>query len=54
MALRLGLTVDLVDLDWGAGAPVAEFGRRLAGDSGGAIKAVFVTHNETATGVRRG
>jgi alanine-glyoxylate transaminase / serine-glyoxylate transaminase / serine-pyruvate transaminase len=51
MAVRLGLTVDLVDLDWGAGAPVAEFAQQLAADSDSKIKAVFVTHNETATGV---
>jgi alanine-glyoxylate transaminase / serine-glyoxylate transaminase / serine-pyruvate transaminase len=51
MATRLGLEVDLIDLPWGAGAPVAEFARRLARDRKGAIKAVFVTHNETATGV---
>jgi len=51
MATRLGLTVDMVDLEWGAGTPVAEFGRRLAEDANGAIKAVFVTQNETATGV---
>jgi alanine-glyoxylate transaminase/serine-glyoxylate transaminase/serine-pyruvate transaminase len=30
---------------------VAEFARRLAADGRGTIKAVFVTHNETATGV---
>ena len=51
MAVRLRLTVDLVDLDWGAGTPVAEFARRLGEDKACAIKAVFVTHNETATGV---
>lgn len=51
MAQRLGLVVDLVDLAWGAGAPVAEFARRLGADRKGDIKAVFVTHNETATGV---
>ena len=51
MATRLGLTVDPVDLEWGSGTPVAEFGRRLAEDANGAIKAVFVTQNETATGV---
>jgi alanine-glyoxylate transaminase/serine-glyoxylate transaminase/serine-pyruvate transaminase len=36
---------------WGAGAPVKEFERRLGADRNGEIKAVFVTHNETATGV---
>ncbi len=51
MAERLGLDVQLVDLAWGAGAPVEEFSRILGEDKPGAIKAVFVTHNETATGV---
>ena len=51
MAQRLGLSVDLVDLPWGAGCPVTEFANRLAADTDGAIKGVFVTHNETATGV---
>ena len=51
MARRLGLEVDLVDLEWGAGCPVAEFAARLKADKAGTIKAVFVTHNETATGV---
>ena len=51
MATRLGLTVDVIDVAWGAGAPVNEFMRKLAADRKGEIKAVFVTHNETATGV---
>jgi alanine-glyoxylate transaminase/serine-glyoxylate transaminase/serine-pyruvate transaminase len=51
MATDLGLDVDLVDLAWGAGTPTAEFARRLAADGERKIKAVFVTHNETATGV---
>ena len=51
MAMRLGLDVEVTDLPWGAGAPVSEFARKLAADTGGKIKAVFVTHNETATGV---
>jgi alanine-glyoxylate transaminase / serine-glyoxylate transaminase / serine-pyruvate transaminase len=51
MALDLGLDVELVDLAWGAGTPVNEFARRLGADREGKIKAVFVTHNETATGV---
>jgi alanine-glyoxylate transaminase/serine-glyoxylate transaminase/serine-pyruvate transaminase len=51
MATRHGLDVHEIDLEWGAGAPVAEFGRILADDRAHAIKAVFVTHNETATGV---
>ncbi len=51
MAARLGLQVDVIDVAWGAGTPVAEFARKLAADRKGEIKAVFVTHNETATGV---
>jgi alanine-glyoxylate transaminase/serine-glyoxylate transaminase/serine-pyruvate transaminase len=51
MAARLGLDVELIDVAWGAGTPVTEFARRLADDVEGRIKAVFVTHNETATGV---
>lgn len=51
MAARLGLDVELIDLPWGAGAPVAMFADRLGADRQGRIKAVFVTHNETATGV---
>jgi alanine-glyoxylate transaminase/serine-glyoxylate transaminase/serine-pyruvate transaminase len=51
MAERLGLDVEVVDVAWGAGVPVAEFERRLGADVHGDIKAVFVTHNETATGV---
>ena len=51
MAIRLGLNVELVDLAWGAATPVTEFARCLAADTHGTIKAVFVTHNETSTGV---
>lgn len=51
MAERLGLEVEVVDVAWGAGCPVNEFARRLGADREGRIKAVFVTHNETATGV---
>lgn len=51
MAMDLGLDVEVIDLPWGAGAPVTEFARRLGADREGKIKAVFVTHNETATGV---
>jgi alanine-glyoxylate transaminase/serine-glyoxylate transaminase/serine-pyruvate transaminase len=51
MAERLGLNVITVDVAWGAGVPVAEFARILDADKADKIKAVFVTHNETATGV---
>ena len=51
MAERLGLDVEVIDVAWGAGVPVKEYARRLAADRHGEIKAVFATHNETATGV---
>jgi alanine-glyoxylate transaminase/serine-glyoxylate transaminase/serine-pyruvate transaminase len=51
MAERLGLDVEVIDVEWGHGAPVAHYAERLEDDASGAIKAVFVTHNETATGV---
>ena len=51
MAKKLDLDVQVVDVAWGAGVPVNEFARILGADKGDKIKAVFVTHNETATGV---
>ncbi|WP_420349565.1 pyridoxal-phosphate-dependent aminotransferase family protein [Pelagibius sp.] len=51
MAERLGLDVEVIDVPWGEGVPQAEYARRLAADVADEIKAVFVTHNETATGV---
>ena len=51
MAERLGLEVDCIDMPWGAGVPLDIYAERLAADREGRIKAVFVTHNETATGV---
>jgi alanine-glyoxylate transaminase/serine-glyoxylate transaminase/serine-pyruvate transaminase len=49
MAQRLGLDVVCVDVEWGQGVPLEDYQRHLAEDPG--IKAVFATHNETATGV---
>ncbi|MFF4763500.1 pyridoxal-phosphate-dependent aminotransferase family protein [Streptomyces sp. NPDC001292] len=49
MAERLGLDVICVDVEWGSGVPVQDYEYHLSKDS--SIKAVFVTHNETATGV---
>ncbi len=46
-----GLDVEVLECPWGEGAPVARYGERLAADTGHEIKAVLVTHNETATGV---
>ncbi|MBS3651651.1 aminotransferase class V-fold PLP-dependent enzyme [Pseudaminobacter sp. 19-2017] len=51
MAERFGLDVDVVDVEWGRGVPVEIYAERLAADKEHRIKAVFVTHNETATGV---
>ncbi|MDF1749924.1 MAG: aminotransferase class V-fold PLP-dependent enzyme [Alphaproteobacteria bacterium] len=51
MCERLGLEVDVIECAWGDGAPAAEYGKRLAADTYHKIKAVLVTHNETATGV---
>jgi alanine-glyoxylate transaminase/serine-glyoxylate transaminase/serine-pyruvate transaminase len=49
MAERLGLDVVCIDVDWGEGVPVGRYQLCLEQDP--SIKAVFVTHNETATGV---
>ena len=51
MCQRLGLDVVEVDVEWGEGVPVERFAEILADDKGHEIKAVLVTHNETATGV---
>lgn len=52
MCERHGLDVRVIDCSWGAGAPADKFEEALKSDSLGSIKAVLVTHNETATGVR--
>jgi alanine-glyoxylate transaminase/serine-glyoxylate transaminase/serine-pyruvate transaminase len=49
---RHGLDVEILECPWGTGAPADRFGERLAADTGHTIKAVLVTHNETATGVK--
>ena len=51
MAQRLGLRVDVLEAEWGEGAPVERYQAALAADKGHEIKAVLFTHNETATGV---
>jgi alanine-glyoxylate transaminase/serine-glyoxylate transaminase/serine-pyruvate transaminase len=51
MAHRLGLQVDVLDVEWGEGAPVERYQEALAADKAHRIKAVLFTHNETATGV---
>lgn len=52
MCQRHGLNVQVIEAPWGEGAPVEAFEAALAEDRAGKIKAVLVTHNETATGVR--
>lgn len=49
---RHNLDVEVIECEWGTGAPADLYGARLAADEGHEIKAVLVTHNETATGVR--
>lgn len=51
MCQRFGLDVDAVDTPWGQGVPLEKFHERLAADKNHEIQAVFVCHNETATGV---
>jgi alanine-glyoxylate transaminase / serine-glyoxylate transaminase / serine-pyruvate transaminase len=43
--------VDVLDVEWGEGAPVERYQEALAADKSHQIKAVLFTHNETATGV---
>lgn len=52
MCQRLGLDVQALVAPWSSGAPAAEYEAALRADRDHAIKAVLVTHNETATGVR--
>lgn len=49
---RHNLDVEVIECEWGEGAPADLYGERLAADTSHEIKAVLVTHNETATGVR--
>ena len=48
---RHGLEVDVIECEWGTGAPADLYAERLSADKNHEIKAVLVTHNETATGV---
>ncbi|MEO1328862.1 MAG: L-aspartate--glyoxylate aminotransferase BhcA [Pseudomonadota bacterium] len=49
---RHNLDVEIIECEWGEGAPADRYGERLAADKTHEIKAVLVTHNETATGVK--
>lgn len=52
MCQRHGLDVQIIECPWGGGAPADRFQEALSADKDHGIKAVLVTHNETATGVR--
>lgn len=52
MCQRHGLDVQIIECDWGAGAPADRFEAALSADTARKIRAVLVTHNETATGVK--
>ena len=52
MCERHGLNVQIVETPWGQGAPADKFEEILSADRTHEIKAVLVTHNETATGVK--
>jgi alanine-glyoxylate transaminase/serine-glyoxylate transaminase/serine-pyruvate transaminase len=51
LAQRHGLRVDIIDVEWGEGAPVERIEEILTGDTAHSIKGVLIVHNETATGV---
>lgn len=48
---RHGMDVELVETPWGEGVPLSRYREILAADKAHKIKAVLITHNETATGV---
>ncbi len=51
MAKRHGLRVDVLDVEWGEGAPAGRIEEILAADKQHEIKGLLIVHNETATGV---
>ncbi|MBA3446132.1 MAG: aminotransferase class V-fold PLP-dependent enzyme [Pseudaminobacter sp.] len=51
MAQRFAFDVNAIDCEWGTGVPVDLYAEKLQADKAHRIKAVFCTHNETATGV---
>ncbi len=52
MCQRHRLNVQIIETPWGQGAPLSQIEAALKADRDHMIKAVLVTHNETATGVR--
>ncbi|HYL20462.1 MAG TPA: aminotransferase class V-fold PLP-dependent enzyme [Gemmatimonadales bacterium] len=51
LAQRHGIRVDILDVEWGEGAPADRIGEILSQDKEREIKGVLIVHNETATGV---
>jgi alanine-glyoxylate transaminase/serine-glyoxylate transaminase/serine-pyruvate transaminase len=51
MCQRLGFEVEVLEVEWGEGAPVDRYRAALEADRKNSIKAVLVCQNETATGV---
>jgi alanine-glyoxylate transaminase / serine-glyoxylate transaminase / serine-pyruvate transaminase len=51
MCRRLGFEVEVLEVEWGEGAPVERYRAALAADTKHTITAVLVCQNETATGV---
>jgi len=51
LAQRQGLDVQVLEVEWGEGAPPERIHEALAADKNHEIKGVMVVHNETATGV---
>ena len=51
MCRRHGLDVQALEEEWGDGVPAERYAEILKADVNREIKAVFATHNETATGV---
>lgn len=51
MMERLGLEVEVIELEWGEGAPAETIARALQADRAHKIEGVMIAHNETATGV---
>lgn len=51
MAKRLGLDVEIHEVEWGKGIPLDHLEQRLKDDKNHEIKAFLATHNETSTGV---
>jgi alanine-glyoxylate transaminase/serine-glyoxylate transaminase/serine-pyruvate transaminase len=51
LAQRHGLRVDIVDVEWGEGAPADRLAEILTQDQQHEIKGLLIVHNETGTGV---